>query len=146
MKTDIANIIISQLIKCAIVILIWFLPFSTSAQKVVLVTATEYCQQISQEDAKRIYKGELNRVNNNALIFLDHQVNTQVYKDFLQQYFNVSVSEMQKYWQQAKMQSGKTPPKFLPEPFLPKALKSIKGSISYYYEGQVPDGLIPISY
>src|ERR1044072_2565113 len=118
---------------------------NVSAQKIVIVTATDYCKTITQDDIKKLYKGEITRVENNQLLFLDHPVNSQVYQDFIKQCFNTSATEIQKYWQRVKLESGKTPPKFLPEAFLPKALKSMKGSISYYYEGQVPEGLFLIS-
>lgn len=123
--------------------LVLSIPSPAAAQKVLLVTATDYCKTITREEMLKLYKGEANR-GPDALLFLDHQVSTKVYQDFIRQYFNNSPAEMQKYWQEAKLKTGKLPPKFLPEAFLPKALKSMKGSISYYYEGQVPEGLLVI--
>jgi len=111
------------------------------AQRVVIATATDYCATLKREDILRLYRMQTSLVDGKAASFLDHQSNTQIYKDFIRQYFDMSEQAMSQYWQQLKLQQGKLPPKFLPEAFLVKAIKSVKGSISYYYEGQVPEGL-----
>ena len=113
----------------------------TNAQKnVVIVSATESIQSIKKLDVMKAYQGGEVMLMGNKVNFLDHARDQQVYKDFIKQYFNMTPEDMQEFWKKMKL-SGKNAPKFLPDSFLPKALISIKGSISYYYEGEIPAGI-----
>ena len=127
---------------CIFILSCFFLVLS--GQKVVIVTSDQSLTSISKSEVRDLYKGNIFELKGNPASFLDHQRTLQVYKDFIDQFFGMTPDEMNDYWTQEKLQSGKRPPKFLPDSFLPKALLSIKGSISYYYEGQVPSGLIVV--
>lgn len=114
-------------------------------QNVVIVTSDPALISISKNEVLELYKGNISSLKGNPASFLDHQRTLQVYNDFIDQFFGMAPDQMNEFWVQEKLQSGKRPPKFLPDNFLPKALLSIKGSISYYYEGQVPEGLTVVT-
>ncbi len=111
------------------------------SQNIVIVSGTDYVTKITKEELKQLYEGDLSKINNQSVSFLDHERNMPIYIDFIKQYFNMTEDEMKQFWVDKKLESGKRAPKFLPEGFLPKALISIKGSVSYYYENEIPDGV-----
>lgn len=127
-----------------IVLLIFFniICLSTNAQKkIVIVTGTDYVEHITVEQLKLLYKGELKDLNGKPVSFLDHDRTSDLYVDFLNSFFGLTPEQMKEYWVNAKLNKGKNPPKFLPDNLLPKAVGTIKGSVSYYYEGEVPPNL-----
>ena len=122
-------------------LVLFLLTYSLSAycqNSVVIVTGTNYIDVLTIGQLMNIYKGDVTEISNGVVSFLDHDRNTQIYKDFLKQYFNLTDEQMQKYWEKMKLEKGTRPPKFLPDAFLAKALITIKGSISYYYENKLP--------
>lgn len=129
---------------CRYAILLVFLMYGSilcAQKKIVIVTSASYVKNITYSQLLAIYNGNITEYNNGPVSFLDHDRNTQVYKDFVKQYFNLTDEQMMQYWEKMKLEKGKRPPKFLPEGLLAKALVTIKGSISYYYEGTIPSGL-----
>jgi hypothetical protein len=126
--------------KLCIVFLLCASPLIYS-QNVIIVSGTDYVTSMKKTDLIKLYQGESIILENKKITFLDHERDTKIYTDFIKQYFDMTPEQMQDFWVKMKLQSGKKAPKFLPKSFLPKALGSIKGSVSYYYEGEVPPNL-----
>ena len=115
--------------------------FSFGQKNIVIVTGTDYISHMTFSQLLAIYNGNITEIESGPISFLDHEQKTQIYKDFVKQYFNLTPEQMQQYWEKMKIDKGKRPPKFLPDGLLSKAIPTIKGSISYYYEDAVPAGL-----